>query len=238
MKKKQYRNITLISAIIGFMLAVQYNTVQNPTERDTRDIWEIRQELASEQKRHSELLSAISASTSIVSKYEDAEFDNPEKIIEETVEELNKQAGVLPMTGPGVTLLVEPSLEALQFGYEIRPISPELLIRLLNDLYRHQVQAVEIDGQRFTGHSAIRDINGKTTINSVPIDETTIEIKVITMNKEAAEKLSSALLASSYRDEFFIDNLRLIIQDPQEQLRIDSTVDVPSHTYFTEIKGD
>ena len=33
------------------MLFVQYNTVQDPTIRDTKDIWEIRNELTEEQKQ-------------------------------------------------------------------------------------------------------------------------------------------------------------------------------------------
>lgn len=220
------------------MLAVQYNTVQNPTERDTRDIWEIRQELASEQKRHSELLSSIGEMSDVVYKYEDDEFTNPEQIIQETVEQLERQAGMLPISGPGLTLMIEPSQELMQFGYEIQPIAPQLLIRLLNDLHRHGAEAVEIDGQRITLHSAIRDINGKTTINSMPIDETNVEIKIVTANADDAEKLSSALVASTYRDEFFIDNLQLTIQPAQQHIRIDSTVNLPQYDYLTEIEGD
>ena len=48
MKKTVYIRFTLILLVVGFMLAVQYNTVQNPETRDTRDIWAIRQELAKE----------------------------------------------------------------------------------------------------------------------------------------------------------------------------------------------
>lgn len=238
MQKKHFRNITLISFVIGFMLAVQYNTVQNPTERDTRDIWEIRQELASEQKRHSELLSMISTSSEVVRKYEDAEFTNPEQIIQETVEQLERQVGILPVSGPGLSLMIEPSFELMQFGYEVQPISPQLLIRLLNDLYRHGAQAVEIDSQRVTMHSAIRDINGKTTINSMPINDTNLEINMITANYEAAEKLSNTLLASTYRDEFFIDNLQLTIHPAQQHIRVNATVDLPYYEYLIETKGD
>ena len=207
MTKKMYRNITIISFIIGFMLAVQYNTVQNPTERDTRDIWEIRQELSDEKKRHSDLLTSIRSLTDIVNKYEDVEFDNPELLLKQTVEELRKQAGILPVTGPGVTLTISPSLELKQFGYEIEPISPDLLIRLINDLYRYDAETIEIDGQRLTYNSAIRNINGKTTINSEPIENVDIEINILTQTYEKAQKLSNYLLASSFRDEFFIDNL-------------------------------
>ncbi|MEK4424336.1 DUF881 domain-containing protein [Solibacillus sp. FSL K6-1523] len=234
MTKKMYRNITIVSFIIGFMLAVQYNTVQNPTERDTRDIWEIRQELSEEKKRHSELLSSISSLSSTVNKYEDAEFNNPELLLQETVNDLKKQAGLLPISGPGVTLTIEPSQELIQFGYELKPISPDLLIRLTNDLYRNNAQAIEIDEKRLTYNSAIRDINGKTTINSEPIKKTNFEINIIMQTYEQAQKLTNHLLASSFQDEFFIDNLILTVHDAEQNVRINSTVELQQSKYLSE----
>lgn len=234
MTKKMYRNITIVSFIIGFMLAVQYNTVQNPTERDTRDVWEIRQELSEEKKRHSELLSSISTLSSTVDKYEDAEFNNPDLLLQETVNELKKQAGLLPMSGPGVTLTVEPSQELIQFGYELKPISPDLLIRLTNDLYRNHAQAMEIDEKRFTYNSAIRDINGKTTLNGALIRKMNFEINIITQTYEQAQKLSNHLLASTFQDEFFIDNLQLTVHDAKQNIRINSTVELQQSNYLKE----
>ena len=234
MTKKMYRNITIISFIIGFMLAVQYNTVQNPTERNTVDIWEIRQQLSAEQERQSELLTAISSLSETVNKYEDAEFDKPEILLQQTVNSLKERAGILPTAGPGVTLTIEPSLELMSFGYEIKPISPELLIRLINDFYRYNVQAIEIDDKRISFNSAIRDINGKTTINSEPIEQTNIEINVITATNEQAEKLKNHLLASSFPDEFYIDNLELTIHEAEQNIRINSTATIERSKYLTE----
>lgn len=234
MTKKMYRNITIISFIIGFMLAVQYNTVQNPTERNTVDIWEIRQQLSAEQERQSELLTAISSLSETVNKYEDAEFNNPEMLLQETVDSLKASAGILPISGPGVTLTIEPSLELMSFGYEIKPISPQLLIRLINDLYRYNAQAIEIDNKRVFFNSAIREINGKTTINSEPIEETNIEINVITATNEQAEKLKNHLLASSFPDEFYIDNLELTIHEAEQNIRINSTATIERSKYLTE----
>lgn len=234
MTKKMYRNITIISFIIGFMLAVQYNTVQNPTERNTVDIWEIRQQLSAEQERQSELLTAISSLSETVNKYEDAEFDKPEILLQQTVNSLKERAGILPTAGPGVTLTIEPSLELMSFGYEIKPISPELLIRLINDFYRYNVQAIEIDDKRISFNSAIRDINGKTTINSEPIEQTNIEINVITATIEQAEKLKNHLLASTFPDEFYIDNLELTIHEAEQNIRINSTATIERSSYLTE----
>lgn len=234
MTKKMYRNITIISFIIGFMLAVQYNTVQNPTERNTVDIWEIRQQLSAEQERQSELLTAISSLSETVNKYEDAEFDNPEMLLQETIDSLKASAGILPTSGPGVTLTIEPSQELMSFGYEIKPISPELLIRLINDLYRYNAQAIEIDNKRIFFNTAIRDINGQTTINSEPIEETNVEINVITATNEQAEKLKNHLLASSFPDEFYIDNLELTIHEAEQNIRINSTATIERSKYLTE----
>lgn len=234
MTKKMYRNITLVSLIIGFMLAVQYNTVQNPTERNTVDIWEIRQQLSQEKERHSELLTQINDVTATVNQYEDVEFDNPELLLQQTVDNLKEQAGILPTTGPGMTLTIEPAEELLQFGYEIKPISPELLIRLVNDLYRYNAQAIEIGGKRLTYNSAIRDINGKTMVNSEAIDDTNVEINIITQSFDQAQKLKNHLLASSFPDEFYIDNLVLTVHEPSERIRINSTVVVQKSKYLSE----
>ena len=234
MTKKMYRNITIISFIIGFMLAVQYNTVQNPTERTTVDIWEIRQQLFAEQEQHSELLTAISELTETVNKYEDAEFDNPEVLLQQTVDQLKERAGILPVEGPGLTLSVGPSPELVGLGYEIKPVSPELLIRLINDLNRYNARAIEVDGKRLSYNSAIRDINGKTTINSEPIQNMDIEINIITLTYEQAEKMKNHLLASTFQDEFYIDNLVLTIHEAEQKIQIDSIAPVQRIKYLSE----
>lgn len=234
MTKKMYRNITIISFIIGFMLAVQYNTVQNPEQRTTVDIWEIRQQLFAEQERHSELLTAISELTETVNKYEDAEFDNPEVLLQQTVDQLKERAGILPVEGPGLTLTVGPSPELAGLGYEIKPVSPELLIRLINDLNRYNARAVEVDDKRLSYGSAIRDINGKTTINSEPIQNTDFEINIITFTYEQAEKMKNHLLASTFQDEFYIDNLVLTIHEAEQNIQIDSVVPVQKSKYLSE----
>lgn len=241
MTKKKYMHITLISFVIGIMLAVQYNTVKSPTDvRDTRDIWEIRQELSEEKKRHSELLTNIRSLNDIVSKYEDAEFSNPEILLRETVDELQRQAGLLPVEGPGLTLSIKPAEELKLYGYKIGTIPPDLLFRLVNDIYRHSGQVIEIDGQRLLHTTAIRDINGKTTINSIPISNSNVEVKIITPSIELANKLYNYLLASSFMDEFYIDNFELQVNEVQSKITIaESTTNTLTNTYLVEKnKGD
>ena len=233
-----YIHITIISFIIGLMLAVQYNTVQNPKKQETIDVWEIRQDLSDEQKRHSQLLTEIRQAQDTIRKYEDEELDNPEAILTQTVDQLKEIAGVKAVTGTGLVLTISPSLEAVEYGYEIKEISPSLLIRLVNDIYRYKGQYVEIGGQRLIYSSAIRDINGKTTVGSVPLGKTAIEIKVITATEEEAGKLYNHLMASTFMDEFFIDNMMLQVGQPQEAITIKATDVEINQSYLTEYKGD
>ncbi len=221
------------------MLAVQYNSVQSPTEQNNLDVWEIRQDLSDEKKRHSELLEEIQKTNEIVRQYEDEKFNNPEALLGQTLEQLKMQAGLKEVTGPGIVLTLKPSFDSVLYGYEINEIPPSLLIRLVNDIYRFNGQYIEIDGQRLIHTTAIRDINGKTTVNSVPIGKSNVEIKVITNAQDEAEKLYNHLLASSFMDEFFIDNIELTIGEPQSDLEIAATDKKLMNTYLNENnKGD
>ncbi|WP_225230059.1 DUF881 domain-containing protein [Ureibacillus galli] len=220
MNKKIVTRITIVSFIVGLMIAVQYNTVQNPTTRDTRDIWAIRQELSEEKKRHSELLSEIGTYNDLIKEYENNEKEQQANLLENTVEELNEQVGLTSVTGPGVILKISPALELINSGYSVENISPDLLIRLVNEIYHYNGLYVEIDGQRLTHTSAIRDINGETTVNSVPIRNTNVEIKVITDSYEKAEKLYGYLFASTFKDDFYLDNLNLSISKAQSEITI------------------
>lgn len=202
------------------MIAVQYNTVQNPTTRDTRDIWAIRQELSEEKENHSKLLKEIATYNEFIEKYEDEDTASQAVLLNNTVVDLKRQVGLLSVNGPGVILEIAPAMELIQSGYEIEQISPDLLIRLVNEIYRYNGLYIEIDGQRLTHTSAIRDINGVTTVNSVPVDKTNINIKIITENFEKAEKLYGYLFASSFRDDFYLDNLNLYINEAQQNITI------------------
>lgn len=231
MKKRIVTQMTVISFIVGLMIAVQYNTVQNPTARDTRDIWAIRQELSEEKENHSKLLSEIATYNDFIEQYEDDDTQSQAALLNKTVDDLKREIGLLPVNGPGLVLDISPAMELVQFGYEIEPIAPDLLIRLVNEIYRYNGLYIEIDGQRLTHKSAIRDINGATTINGVSIDETNINIKIITETFEKAEKLYGYLYASSFRDDFYLDNLSLTINEAQKNINI-AEVDGPLSTDY------
>lgn len=225
--------------IIGLMIAVQYNTIQKPAERDTRDIWAIREELAEEKQRHSTLLADIRSLNEVVGRYEQSEKNNLQVVLNDTVEQLKQQAGLTDITGPGVILRVEPAPELVAMGYEMKEISPDLLTQLLNELFKYGAASVAIDGNRIVQTSAIRDINGRTTVNSVALSSPPFEIYVGTNTYKAAQKMYNSIQASTFIDSFYLDNFKLVIEEPVAQLTIPAFDEPLTNDYLTEVKkGD
>lgn len=230
---------TFVLLIIGLMIAVQYNTVKSPEVRDTRDIWAIRNELATEKNLHSELLSEIRELDSTIHTYESLEDKNTGKVLTETVDKLYQQAGMTDLSGPGIVIKVEPSMESIAYGIPISGISPELLTRFVNDLNGFKGNYLEVDGKRFTTLSSIRDINGITSVNGLNLSTPPFEMKIITQSFSDGEKLYNYLLASSIHDDFYLDNLILEIGKPKNDVKIRGWHEKFENIYLNELpKGE
>lgn len=225
--------------MIGFLVAVQYNTIQKPETRDTRDMWAIRKELSNEKKLHSELLSEIRNLDETIQTYESLNAENTGVALEQTVKKLHEEMGMTDTTGPGVIIKVEPSPESVALGSEIDMISPELLTRFVNELNRVKWQALEIDGKRYTALSSIREINGYTTVNGVNVKSPPFIIKVVTDTLEDSEKVYSALHASAIQDDFYLDDLILKVNMVEKNIKIKGWKEDLSNLYLKEItKGE
>ncbi|ANU10475.1 hypothetical protein A1A1_04097 [Planococcus antarcticus DSM 14505] len=238
MKKRILTRFTAILFIIGLMAAIQYNTINEPNLRDTRDVWEIRQELAREKQLHSQLLSEIASLEDTLDKYGAAANASPEQALRETAGELRNAAGLSETTGPGIEVFVEPSLEAVAMGLEIAGISPDLLIRLNNEINRYNGLYVSIDGKRIINTTAIRDINGQTTVNTKPLETPPFSIKIISETMEDSEKLYNHLLASRILDDFYIDNLTMTVSEPQNELVIEAYDGAVDSNYLQASEGE
>ncbi len=220
MKKRITGRFTAILFVIGFMSATQYNTVNTDDRREYRDTWEIRQQLSREKQMHSELLSEIGLLDDTLAKYSDKATQDPQAVLRETVEDLRSAAGLSQITGPGFELEVSPSPEAMALGSEITEIPPDLLIRLVNEINRFDGIELSIAGERVINTTAIRDINGYTTVNTDPISTPPLTIAITAKSMEEARKLHSYLSASAIHEDFYIDDLTIAISDPQEQLTL------------------
>jgi uncharacterized protein YlxW (UPF0749 family) len=232
--QKKNLSFVLITFIIGFMIAIQFQTVKKPVERDTRDIWQLRESLLKEKELETNLLKEIRSNDEKIASYESQKKQSKEETLKNTLQELKIQAGLTKVTGPGIILKIEPVMENIRLGDPVtKIISPDLLKRLLNELNMYEAKYVSIDGQRIINTTVIRDINSDTKIDGHTLKSLPIEVKVIAEDRQKAEKLYNRMQGSKSTEEFFIDNLRLTISPPSENITIPS-YDNPVHIRFME----
>ncbi|WP_430007329.1 DUF881 domain-containing protein [Metabacillus idriensis] len=210
-------SFSLLTMIFGLMLAVQFQSIQEPAVRDTRDMWQLREALKQEQETQSNLLLEIRKYEELIDTYENDDNQSAEKTLKETLLELKDEAGLTEVTGAGVVITIEPLFDAAVAQTEVENIAPDLLKRLLNELNSYGAEHIAISERRVVNTTVIRDINGQTKMDGYSLNSYPIEIKVIS---EDAEKLFSRLNGSTTMDTFAIDNLRLAISKPKNRIVI------------------
>ncbi|MGM9928948.1 MAG: DUF881 domain-containing protein [Bacillus sp. (in: firmicutes)] len=220
MLKKRNWGFTMVTIITGFMLAVQFQLVQEPEERDTRDLWELKAALTNEQKLHAQLEKDLTKSEEQLAIYESELQGSKEQALKQTLDELKEEAGLTEVSGPGVILTIEPLADELTVGRVPSQISADMLQRLLNELNMFDAEQISINNQRVVNSTVIREINGVTKVDGVSLDAFPIEIKIIVTN---AEKMRDRLKASQSMEEFFLEDLSLSISDTL------STVTIPAY---------
>jgi uncharacterized protein YlxW (UPF0749 family) len=205
----------MVTGILGFMFAVQFQSIKEPIVRDTRDMWELREDLKKEQELQVELLDKIRKYEEIYENYRTQHDQSAENALRETLEQLKTEAGLTEVVGQGVILTVEPLFTTDLAGTSIEQVSPELLKRTMNELNAYGAEEIAINGHRIINSTVIRDINGITKIDGYNLNQFPITIHVITSD---AEKLFNRINGSTLKDDYAIDNLSLSISNPQNKI--------------------
>lgn len=206
MDVKQSTIFSIIALILGFMLAIQFQTTQQPITRDTRDVWELREDIAKEQKLQANLINEIQKYNSLIRKYESKRETIKQRALMEQKENLRKKVGLAEVSGQGIILTVEPLMSEYIIGHTVTTVTPDLLFRLINELNFNGAEAISVAGQRIISTTPIRDVNGQTYINNSRLKPLPIQIKVLA---EDAQRLHNHMIVSQSIDDFAIENLKL-----------------------------
>jgi len=213
-------SFSIIAAIVGLMIAIQFQTVREPEVRDTRDTWQLREDLMKEKEIQSRLLLEIRSNEEKIAKYETERQQSKEEVLKETLSELKAEAGLTDIMGPGITLSIAPAFNLISDGTQVPSVSPELLRRLLNELNMYGAEHVSIDGERVINTTVIRDINGETKINGHTLNRFPIDVNVIAEDENSAEKLYNRMKVSAVAEDFFIDNLEVKVNKPEQKVLV------------------
>ncbi|WP_400247068.1 DUF881 domain-containing protein [Niallia sp. JL1B1071] len=212
--------MTGITLIVGFMIAVQFQTIKEPVVRDTRDTWELREDLINEKKLELQLINEIRSINAKVDEYENETSESKEEVLKDTLEELKQEAGLTDVTGNGIILKIAPVNSEILLGEDPGVVTSELLQRLVNELNLYGAEEIAINDNRYVNTTVIREINNVLKIDGNPLNQLPIEIKVIAKDASMADKLFNYMKVSKSADEFFVSNLLLNVEQPEKAITI------------------
>lgn len=238
MDRKKINSLAIIGVIVGFMLAIQFQTVSKPEVRDTRDTWQLREDLVKEKELQSRLIKEIRSNEEKLNEYETVREQGKETTLRNTLEELKQEAGLTEISGPGMIIYIEQLNEELILGNTGATLSADLLKRLLNELNMYGAENVSVAGQRVINTTVIRDINGETKINGRSLTTFPIEILVLTEDFTVAEKLYNRMQVSKSAEEFFIENLTVTMKKPELSITIPAFEDSIRIRGMEQVKSD
>ncbi|WP_235852111.1 DUF881 domain-containing protein [Niallia nealsonii] len=214
---KQLFTITFISLIIGFMIAVQFQTINDePKVRDTRDNFQLRQDLLKEKEAELTLLEEIRSTNDKLDQYANDERRIKEKVLEKTIIELKEAMGLTSIKGTGIILTIDSIDKELLLGEKAGKVNAGLIRRLINELNMYGAQEVSINGNRHVNTSAIRDINMETKIDGNALNTLPLEVKVLAKDEQAAGELYNRMKVSNSADDFFAYNLLITVKKSAE----------------------
>lgn len=202
------------------MLAIQFQAVKQPEIRDTRDTWQLREDLQKEMELQSKLIKEIRSNEEKIANYETERRHSQEQALLKTLEELKEEAGLTEITGPGLVITLDRFQNEPLFEKFSPFLSPDTIRRLINELNMYGAEHISIAGQRIINTTVIREIAGETKINGRTIRGFPIEILVITEDMKKAESMFNRLMVSRIKDDFFIDNLSMSISQPKGEMTI------------------
>jgi uncharacterized protein YlxW (UPF0749 family) len=204
---------TSILFILGFMLAIQFQSTNEPIERDTRDIWELRSAIDKQKEEQQQLNNEILKYEALLRNYEKESDDERIRAMSKNLADLKAQAGLTEIKGSGIVITIDQLFTEELLGKPPAKVYPELISRLVNELNMYGAEEIAIDGQRIVNQTAIREVNNETYINEQPLSSLPIEIVVLAKD---ANRLKNEMVVSQSMDDFARENLQLTIEQPQE----------------------
>ncbi|RNA69685.1 DUF881 domain-containing protein [Alteribacter keqinensis] len=202
MMKDRMMIFTVITTIIGFMVAVQFQTTKEPDVRDTRTVMELRQELTAEKEKQQELIEELATQEEMLEQLQNT--GNVENVIEEAINGLKARAGLTEVSGEGVLIEIRPYFDENYQGGAIRTVPAHLVRMLINELNIYGAKDIAVGSQRIVSTTPIREVQGVTLINSRRMTTFPLQVRVLT---DDPEQLHHYMMTSEVKEYLQYENL-------------------------------
>ncbi|MGV3488593.1 MAG: DUF881 domain-containing protein [Tuberibacillus sp.] len=210
MNKKNRAALAFIALFLGFMIALQFQTAKTPKNRDTRDIWQLQDDLTKEQKKHIQLNQELDGSLELLHKYESDSTKTKANAIKEELAEQKRVAGLTDVTGKGLTITIR-SLEGTTLedsSYE--DVTADLIRQLINELNFYGATDIAIAGERVINISPIRMVHNDLYINDRKVPGVPFSVQAILPKPEDGKNgLSVSEVADNYARVGLVLNIQV-----------------------------
>ncbi|GAA0364671.1 DUF881 domain-containing protein [Bacillus horti] len=181
MNKRVPLLLAFICVILGFMVAIQFQSNNETEYSDSRDMNELRINLQKERERTQILLNEISKHEHLLYQYEMSmnKEDELTSVMEQELQRIKKMAGMDDVIGEGVIVRIKKSEDMdLENDFYTQLVFDEDLRKIVNDVNAYGARAISINGQRIISTSAVRNVGNRILVNTIPI-QPPYEIRVI-----------------------------------------------------------
>ncbi|MDT8859116.1 DUF881 domain-containing protein [Alkalihalobacillus sp. MEB130] len=207
---------TVVTFIIGLMLAIQFQTTQEPVIRDTRDIRELRRELLSEQEKRQQLNSEIDKAQALLVQYErslESRDEDVTLVLSNQIDQLRSAAGLEEKQGEGIIITIDSLYNDQFIGQARRSPPSEVLRYLVNELNIYGAEEIAVGTERIITTSAFRDVNEITYLNNRRLPPLPLQINVLS---DKSESLHNHMVVSASVEYLEIRGFSLTIEKSEE----------------------
>jgi len=160
----------LVGVALGLMLSMQFKVQRQVALADLATVQRMEKlvaQLAEAEAHRDELAAEVEALRQ--QQLLSVKTQNEYQALAERLEQAQIHAGLLPLMGPGVTVVMADSSLPVTAGENPNNfiIHDEDVLRVVNELQAAGAEAISINGQRVTGRTEIRCTGPVVTINGV-----------------------------------------------------------------------
>lgn len=162
--------IALVCVVLGFMLSTQFKVQKQVALKDVTGLQraqDLAQQLLRAEKERDSLMAEVEELRSKMRNVANSQTET--RALAAQLEQAQIHAGLIPITGPGVSIIMNDSTRPSTPGENPNNfiIHDEDVLKVINELYAAGAEAISINGQRLTARSEIRCTGPTITVNGV-----------------------------------------------------------------------
>lgn len=161
-------SMAVVCLVLGMMLAVQFRTqARNPVNLSGNRWSELTVQMENLQRERDDLAEEVISLRGQLKKTASHAEGTVLEAMNEELAKANMVAGLLPVKGPGIIVILNDSPRTLQQGEDpnLYIIHDEDLLKVINELKAAGAEAISVNGERIVANSEVRCAGPTILIN-------------------------------------------------------------------------